>query len=220
MKVWKMYDHSFCRSLGHLNMSWLIILFDLLNLKPRNVEVNVLKLLKTFKCIQIRFHLMLQVFWYFATVSYELKLCGFKTIWYSAGKSLTKLLKNSIKEQLKHSHKVFLSLRAYEEVRKEPNPQSQLWPHQISSNFSFPFLISYQKKFHKIFDWAQSSHKRFQFSDPPLVNIQLGSTLSNDDIKEGDDLYLECHIQANPKVKKLSWLHNVSACQQFVKFIK
>lgn len=43
---------------------------------------------------------------------------------------------------------------------------------------------------------------------PPLVSIQLGSTLSSDDIKEGDDLYLECHIQANPTFKKLSWLHN------------
>lgn len=49
-----------------------------------------------------------------------------------------------------------------------------------------------------------------RLSDPPLVNIQLGSTLSSDDIKEGDDLYLECHIQANPRIKKLSWLHNVS----------
>lgn len=45
---------------------------------------------------------------------------------------------------------------------------------------------------------------------PPLVNLALGSTLSNDDIKEGDDVYFECHVQANPKFTKLSWLHNVS----------
>ncbi|XP_070500607.1 synaptogenesis protein syg-1-like isoform X1 [Chironomus tepperi] len=43
---------------------------------------------------------------------------------------------------------------------------------------------------------------------PPLVTLQLGSTLSNDDIKEGDDVYFECHVEANPKFTKLSWLHN------------
>ncbi|CRL00448.1 CLUMA_CG013711, isoform A [Clunio marinus] len=43
---------------------------------------------------------------------------------------------------------------------------------------------------------------------PPLVNIRLGPTLLSSDIKEGDDLYFDCQIQANPKIKKLSWLHN------------
>ncbi|XP_058059967.1 nephrin-like [Anopheles bellator] len=43
---------------------------------------------------------------------------------------------------------------------------------------------------------------------PPLVNLQLGSTLAMDDIKEGDDIYFECKIQSNPTWRRLSWLHN------------
>ncbi|EDS45237.1 conserved hypothetical protein [Culex quinquefasciatus] len=44
--------------------------------------------------------------------------------------------------------------------------------------------------------------------DPPVVTLQLGSTLSIDDIKEGDDIYFECKIQSNPAWRRLSWLHN------------
>ncbi|GAB0089383.1 hypothetical protein DMENIID0001_039110 [Sergentomyia squamirostris] len=43
---------------------------------------------------------------------------------------------------------------------------------------------------------------------PPIVNLLLGSTLSADDIKEGDDVYFECHVQANPSWRKLLWLHD------------
>lgn len=46
--------------------------------------------------------------------------------------------------------------------------------------------------------------------DPPVVVLQLGSTLAMDDIKEGDDIYFECKIQSNPAWRRLSWLHNVS----------
>lgn len=57
-----------------------------------------------------------------------------------------------------------------------------------------------------------------QLTVPPLVILALGSTLSNDDIKEGDDVYFECHVQANPKFTKLSWLHNVSGFMSFSYF--
>ncbi|XP_033217421.1 nephrin-like [Belonocnema kinseyi] len=43
---------------------------------------------------------------------------------------------------------------------------------------------------------------------PPSVSLSLGSTLSPEDIKEGDDVYFECHIKANPPWSKLSWIHN------------
>ncbi|EDS42690.1 conserved hypothetical protein [Culex quinquefasciatus] len=44
--------------------------------------------------------------------------------------------------------------------------------------------------------------------DPPIVSLRLGSTLSADDIKDGDDVYFECHVQANPPWRKLHWLHD------------
>lgn len=47
-------------------------------------------------------------------------------------------------------------------------------------------------------------------SDPPLVVLSLGSTLNPDDIKEGDDVYFECSIRANPKEHRITWYHDVS----------
>ncbi|XP_066142389.1 neural cell adhesion molecule 2-like isoform X1 [Euwallacea fornicatus] len=42
----------------------------------------------------------------------------------------------------------------------------------------------------------------------PVVTLKMGSTLNPGDIKEGDDVYFECNIRANPKAYKLSWFHN------------
>lgn len=47
-------------------------------------------------------------------------------------------------------------------------------------------------------------------ADPPQVSLHLGSTLNPEDIKEGDDVYFECKIRANPKEHKISWFHGVS----------
>lgn len=43
---------------------------------------------------------------------------------------------------------------------------------------------------------------------PPQVTLQLGNKLKADDIKEGDDVYFECNIRANPKEHKITWFHN------------
>jgi len=51
------------------------------------------------------------------------------------------------------------------------------------------------------------------FSDPPQVTLSLGSTLRPDDIKEGDDVYFECHIKSNPKEHRIMWSHDVSPGQ-------
>ncbi|CAB0044186.1 unnamed protein product [Trichogramma brassicae] len=52
----------------------------------------------------------------------------------------------------------------------------------------------------------------------PVVTIKLGSSLRATDINEGDDVYFECEVKANPKAYKLSWFkdgrelfHNASA---------
>lgn len=42
----------------------------------------------------------------------------------------------------------------------------------------------------------------------PVVTLKMGSSLNPEDIKEGDDVYFECNIRANPKAYKLSWFHN------------
>ena len=42
------------------------------------------------------------------------------------------------------------------------------------------------------------------------MTLSLGSNLDETDIKENDDVYFECHIKANPKAHKVTWLRNVS----------
>ncbi|PBC32430.1 Cell adhesion molecule [Apis cerana cerana] len=39
----------------------------------------------------------------------------------------------------------------------------------------------------------------------PIVTIKLGLSLKANDINEGDDVYFECDVQANPKAYKLVW---------------
>ncbi|XP_033228472.1 neural cell adhesion molecule 2-like [Belonocnema kinseyi] len=39
----------------------------------------------------------------------------------------------------------------------------------------------------------------------PVVTLRMGERLNSKDIKEGDDVYFECHVRANPKAYKLSW---------------
>lgn len=57
-------------------------------------------------------------------------------------------------------------------------------------------------------------------ADPPQVVLHLGSTLNPDDIKEGDDVYFECNIRANPKQHKITWFHNVSIQVSLVNHIE
>uniref|UniRef100_A0A182NL74 Ig-like domain-containing protein n=1 Tax=Anopheles dirus TaxID=7168 RepID=A0A182NL74_9DIPT len=51
---------------------------------------------------------------------------------------------------------------------------------------------------------------------PPQVTLSLGSTLNPDDIKEGDDVYFECHIKANPREHRITWSHDGLAVTQNV----
>lgn len=41
---------------------------------------------------------------------------------------------------------------------------------------------------------------------PPEVSIQLGANIKYSTIKEGNDVYMECNIRANPPVAELTWL--------------
>lgn len=48
------------------------------------------------------------------------------------------------------------------------------------------------------------------FLDVPILHLSLGSNLNPDDIEEGDDVYFECKVNANPWAYKVVWKHNVS----------
>ncbi|KAJ0173851.1 hypothetical protein K1T71_011000 [Dendrolimus kikuchii] len=42
----------------------------------------------------------------------------------------------------------------------------------------------------------------------PVVDLKMGSNLNPDEIKEGDDVYFECTVKANPKTHRLLWFHD------------
>ena len=73
-----------------------------------------------------------------------------------------------------------------------------------------PFLT------HAIFEIFLNDWQTFLFNswfflaDLPRVKLGLGSTLDPDSIKEGDDVYFECSIDAKPSVYKIVWKFNVS----------
>ena len=43
------------------------------------------------------------------------------------------------------------------------------------------------------------------------MTLNLGSKLNPEDVKEGDDVYFECDVKANPHVNKIMWYHEVGA---------
>lgn len=65
-------------------------------------------------------------------------------------------------------------------------------------------------KKNKMLDKKNLIKKLFFSLDTPVVKLKMGSSLNPDDIKEGDDVYFECHILSNPKPYKMAWYHEVS----------
>lgn len=51
-------------------------------------------------------------------------------------------------------------------------------------------------------------------TDVPVVVMKFGKNLNPDDIEEGDDVYFECIIKANPSAYKVVWKLNVSLNSQ------
>ena len=43
-----------------------------------------------------------------------------------------------------------------------------------------------------------------------MARLQLGATLNADVIKEGDDVYFDCDVRANPEAVRLQWRQEVS----------
>ena len=42
------------------------------------------------------------------------------------------------------------------------------------------------------------------------MHLEFGKNLDTKNIKEGDDAYFECHVEARPEITKIQWMHNVS----------
>ena len=40
--------------------------------------------------------------------------------------------------------------------------------------------------------------------------LRLGSSMRLGEVKEGDDVYLECEVKSNPRPERVSWFRNVS----------
>ena len=49
-----------------------------------------------------------------------------------------------------------------------------------------------------------------KISDPPRVKLNLGNGIDRNRISEGQDVYMDCEIRANPRIYKVEWIHNVS----------
>jgi len=49
-------------------------------------------------------------------------------------------------------------------------------------------------------------------ADVPQSVLSLGPNLNGSNIKEGDDVYFECSVRANPRPYKITWRFNVSFC--------
>ncbi|KAJ2942130.1 hypothetical protein O0L34_g11044 [Tuta absoluta] len=47
----------------------------------------------------------------------------------------------------------------------------------------------------------------------PMVTLKMGSNLNPGHIKEGDDVYFECLVKANPKAHRLSWFKGTQEIQ-------
>lgn len=49
---------------------------------------------------------------------------------------------------------------------------------------------------------------RLHVNFPPQVQVSLGSSINPESVVEGTDVYLECHVKANPVVYEVTWLFN------------
>ena len=55
-----------------------------------------------------------------------------------------------------------------------------------------------------------NTHSSISLTVAPTVQLTLGRMVNPSDLEEGDDVYFECNVKANPPAYKMTWWHNVS----------
>lgn len=88
------------------------------------------------------------------------------------------------------------------------------FPLEMESLIS-PFFFSFSPAIVTCFRWLLAPSAILwpntgSIQVAPMATLRLGPTFKADSIKEGDDVYFECSIQANPDVTRLVWKHEVS----------
>ncbi|XP_051153256.1 synaptogenesis protein syg-2 isoform X2 [Leptopilina boulardi] len=69
----------------------------------------------------------------------------------------------------------------------------------------------------KVHNGAEEDSWKLNVFFIPILHLELGSKLNPDDIEEGDDVYFECKVHANPWAYKVIWKHNGNVIQNDVK---
>ncbi|XP_068202086.1 uncharacterized protein [Palaemon carinicauda] len=49
---------------------------------------------------------------------------------------------------------------------------------------------------------------RLEVYYPPVATLRLGRAINSSIIQEGNDIYFECDVRANPEVQRIDWTHN------------
>ncbi|XP_050704823.1 B-cell receptor CD22-like, partial [Eriocheir sinensis] len=55
--------------------------------------------------------------------------------------------------------------------------------------------------------YALTAEEALRVHFPPEVQVRLAPALDPRNIKEGEDVYFECHIKANPPESRVQWMH-------------
>ncbi|CAG9136310.1 unnamed protein product [Plutella xylostella] len=92
--------------------------------------------------------------------------------------------------------------------RLPPPPAGTPLGNEIRKGIGAPLSLVYLPKEMDIHPNKKKLKSRFDIEYPPVVSLSLGSTLNPHDIKEGDDVYFECSVKANPREHRISWYHN------------
>ncbi|XP_046751044.1 synaptogenesis protein syg-2-like [Diprion similis] len=69
----------------------------------------------------------------------------------------------------------------------------------------------------KVHGGVEEANWELDINFVPVLRLELGSNMNPEDIEEGDDVYFECKVHANPEAYKVVWKHNGNVIQNNAK---